>query len=658
MGATATPEQRAWFVANEARYGLIDEALAGADSIPPRSPWRVFARVVALCATPDLRSALPLARSLIATRPIQPDFVWAYAYALLVNGHPAAAVAALDSAPLWGVPKTAEFRALQGSALASMALGPMADSTARPRAVAAFADAQGRDSMNVDAYYFEGAHLASGAADTAAVARLGRAAVLSPLAPTIHTEYWDALLRLRDRPDDTARAAIARDVATILRLRGDYAGALYLAAQGYKTLDSLPCQYQLQDQILREHPASPEADQVLLDRIRALSDSISQHEVADSAGAARAYRTRLTELIARPVHHERSTLGAAYFLLFASESHDSTVTGDSLLRTVDGMVRYDAFNPRWTRVVAPVALADRRVALPYAERLAREGDSLLRRQFADVFALMNPRERAQQLAFALGEQRDALGWVYFNEGRVAEAERALTRARALAPANPINYYHLGRLAEALGRLDSAQARYANGYQLELTRTSVGANGVALRRLYLGHHGSSDGFDAYVDTLRSQGRRRREAAIAASRAAHPMPLPPFTLHLLGGRSPVASDSLRGKIVVLHFWGMWCGACVAELPDFERWYESARGDTAVVVITVDYQDADRRAVERFAEQRHLLFPILLDDDYVDKAGVHAFPTTWFIDRGGRVAFTREGWSGALAEEFDWRVEMLRH
>ena len=97
------------------------------------------------------------------------------------------------------------------------------------------------------------------------------------------------------------------------------------------------------------------------------------------------------------------------------------------------MVRYDALNPQWTRVLAPVALADRRVALPYAERLARQGDSLFRRQLADVFTSMNPRERAQQLAFALGEQRDALGWVYFNEGHVAEAERALTRARRARP---------------------------------------------------------------------------------------------------------------------------------------------------------------------------------------------------------------------------------
>ena len=206
MGSTATPEERAWFVANEARYGLVDEALVGADSIARRSPWRLFARVVALCETAHPRSAIPLARSLVASRPIQPDYLWAYAYALLVSGHYAAAAAALDSAPQRGVPETAELRALQGDALSLLALGPDPDSTARPRALAAFADAQRLDSMNVDAYYFEGAHLANGAADTVAAARLGRAALLSPFAPAIHT----AVLGRTPAPPRSSRRHDAR----------------------------------------------------------------------------------------------------------------------------------------------------------------------------------------------------------------------------------------------------------------------------------------------------------------------------------------------------------------------------------------------------------------------------------------------------------------
>ena len=59
----------------------------------------------------------------------------------------------------------------------------------------------------------------------------------------------------------------------------------------------------------------------------------------------------------------------------------------------------------------------------------------------------------------------------------------------------------------------------------------------------------------------------------------------------------------------------------------------------------------------DRKGFSFPVLLDDGYVGKVGVHGFPTTWFVDSQGRVSFQKEGWSEALLEEFSWRVEALR-
>ena len=53
----------------------------------------------------------------------------------------------------------------------------------------------------------------------------------------------------------------------------------------------------------------------------------------------------------------------------------------------------------------------------------------------------------------------------------------------------------------------------------------------------------------------------------------------------------------------------------------------------------------------------FAVLLDDGYLDEVDLHRFPTTWFIDRQGRIAFIKEAWSESLVEEFGWRVEALR-
>ncbi len=60
----------------------------------------------------------------------------------------------------------------------------------------------------------------------------------------------------------------------------------------------------------------------------------------------------------------------------------------------------------------------------------------------------------------------------------------------------------------------------------------------------------------------------------------------------------------------------------------------------------------------KERGFNFTVLLDDGYVNQqAKVTAFPTTWFLDREGRIVFKKIGWTKYLVEEFSWRIEALR-
>jgi hypothetical protein len=52
----------------------------------------------------------------------------------------------------------------------------------------------------------------------------------------------------------------------------------------------------------------------------------------------------------------------------------------------------------------------------------------------------------------------------------------------------------------------------------------------------------------------------------------------------------------------------------------------------------------------------FPVLLDNGFSKKENVRAWPTTWFIDPQGRMAFKKEGWTEHLLEEFSWRIDAL--
>ncbi|MGC8838365.1 MAG: TlpA family protein disulfide reductase [Anaerolineae bacterium] len=80
-------------------------------------------------------------------------------------------------------------------------------------------------------------------------------------------------------------------------------------------------------------------------------------------------------------------------------------------------------------------------------------------------------------------------------------------------------------------------------------------------------------------------------------------PAFRLDLYGGGT-LTSESLRGKVVVLHFWGSWCGPCREEAPTLRRLWEdyAPRG---VQFVGVSYKDVEAKALA-FLEQYGLGFP----------------------------------------------------
>lgn len=58
----------------------------------------------------------------------------------------------------------------------------------------------------------------------------------------------------------------------------------------------------------------------------------------------------------------------------------------------------------------------------------------------------------------------------------------------------------------------------------------------------------------------------------------------------------------------------------------------------------------------EDRGYHFPVLWGERFAVGAGVAAFPTTWVVDREGRIAFNVVGNMGPFAQEFGWRVEAV--
>ena len=113
-------------------------------------------------------------------------------------------------------------------------------------------------------------------------------------------------------------------------------------------------------------------------------------------------------------------------------------------------------------------------------------------------------------------------------------------------------------------------------------------------------------------------------------------PDFTLNDLSGK-PLSLSSLRGKYVILDFWGSWCGWCIKGIPQMKEYYQKYAGKFEILGIDCnDSEEKWKAAVEKY-ELPWLHVYNTRDSKVLEQYEIQGFPTKIIIDPEGKIVKT---------------------
>jgi peroxiredoxin len=130
-------------------------------------------------------------------------------------------------------------------------------------------------------------------------------------------------------------------------------------------------------------------------------------------------------------------------------------------------------------------------------------------------------------------------------------------------------------------------------------------------------------------------------------------PEFALKDADGKTVTLAD-YKGKVVLLNFWATWCGPCKIEIPwfaDFEQKYK----DRGFAVLGVAMDEEGWEVIKPYLEQSKVNYRVILGNDTVAGlyGGVESLPTTFVLDRNGKIASTHVG----LVSKSDYENEIMQ-
>ena len=211
--------------------------------------------------------------------------------------------------------------------------------------------------------------------------------------------------------------------------------------------------------------------------------------------------------------------------------------------------------------------------------------------------------------------------LYMKAERMEDAETLIERFKVLV--KPNNYWHnsyLGDMYKKMNRGDEELQVFEN-FEKQNPK-----NRFVLERLAKIHKERGDA------ELALEYRKKYVPGLAFLGEM----VPDFSATDLEGK-PISFEAYRGKVVLVDFWAVWCGPCVAEMPNVKKVYEKYKEEGFDIIgISLDNDETRLRDFLKKNEipWRQVYSGMGWDSPVAQQYGIYSIPNMWLIDKEGKL------------------------
>lgn len=140
-------------------------------------------------------------------------------------------------------------------------------------------------------------------------------------------------------------------------------------------------------------------------------------------------------------------------------------------------------------------------------------------------------------------------------------------------------------------------------------------------------------------------------LQASTAVLAKQAPDFNLP--GDNGNIKLSDYRGQVVYLDFWASWCKPCRKSFP-FMNSLQKKYGKQGLKVIAINL-DSEKGAAQAFLKKNPAKFTIAYDLEGTtpEKYGLSVMPTSYLIDRNGKLINSHKGFKKSQTEKLEKNV-----